>query len=919
MAHKDAEGAVLHALQQDGQRPIRGASRVVQTTAPGDLAIARVGQEPPLPGTIIDLTGDARQPSARAPAGSAVPSTSILQRPSSAPSRHVAQRTPQAKGRPSSASGIGPSTNTVPHTVQAKAAPQAAPQATAQAAPVQPRPPRLTCLVLAASALDCEGRSTDNRVAVLIKSLREHGIAARLQADISSAAPTDLPKACVLFLTRDFMDALDRGQFGDPCVAGFALAKRIPRTIIAAGEPGVVDPAHWGWNQVFARLCSKPIVDLSMEDHCTAWADQVANLAKLLDAALPMESLAMSDLTNPHKLTEPVKPQPLESSRPRDFDVFISHCWNSGSEGDEHRRKVLTAVQYLQRQGLRIFFPDWEMNRYRSYDEALIDGARRSAVAAMFLSRPFVEKVKAANPQDDCVAEFNLCTKLSTVITVIVDPELLASATWGSHGLLTHLSSDKLRIDLTSSPAGVVRALFSPSAQRWYAAMDQLVLRIHQDAAESTGLGHARLPPFVRQRDLMLLSSSGLVLACLTLCVASYLDCDSGAGEVALSAASVIFALSFMLLLGCHIQRARLPPTFVLQVLFLPRGAILACLVCVLGWILFAVQPLLLEFQDEAWNLIAGGVLAAGGVATMLDACLQACGGTWSMDDCGINCQNIPSLAGIAFGVGSILLLLSAQEAEGSDWQRTADERLPAAACTFRYSACGLLTLMAFMLFAWAFLGPAQLRRFFSHRPSGPNRQQGTVRENDTTMVTKLNNKMPASPPSQSEARSEGGLAKAGVPRRTKSDLKVSIVTPADAAKSGTDGKDVASVQRNSSDSVGTAVYTVQPSGSTYTVTVSRSNSTQLSPDAPPPATRPLPIEDAPPAPPGIPEPLLLSQAADGYIGMGPPASPYFQGQTVETVPIEALYAAFPPAQRKTESMVSETPMQAVVADEEAV
>mmetsp|Transcript_58102 Transcript_58102/g.135866 ORF Transcript_58102/g.135866 Transcript_58102/m.135866 type:complete len:617 (+) Transcript_58102:1-1851(+) len=616
-------------------------------------------------------------------------------------------------------------------------------------------------------------------------------------------------------------------------------------------------------------------------------------------------------MTAQHKLREPVKPAPLASSRPPDFDVFISHCWNSGSEGDGHRRRVLTAVQYLRRQGLRIFFPDWEMNRYRSYDEALIDGTRRSAVAAIFLSQPFVEKVKAADPQDDCVAEFNLCTKLAKVITVILDPELLQSVTWGSHGFLAHLSSDKLRIDLTSSPTGVVRALCSPGAQRWYAAMDQLVLRIHQDAAESTGLLHARLPPFVRQRDLMLLSSGGLVLAGLTLCVATYLDCDSGAGGVPLSIASIIFAASFLLLLGCHIQRARLPPTFELQVLFLPRAAICACFVCVLGWILFAIQPFMLELHDEAWNLIAGGVLAVGGVATMLEAVSQAFGGMWSLDHCGINCQNIPNLAGIAFGVSSILLLLSELAAEDGEWERTLEEELPARACLLRFGACGLLTWMASLLFTWAFLGPTQLKRFFS--------RLHYLQEGEGSSVATL-------PSTQSETRSEGGLAKAGKPRRTRSDLKVSIVTPPGAVPNGMDGQDAGpmpeqaggpSAQRSSSDPVGAAVYTVQPSGSMYTVTVSKSNSTLPPPDAPP-ATRPerpAMVEGVPPAPSGPPEPLNLNEGADANTGMSPALPPHFQGKTV---PIEALYAAFPPAQPSLARLVSETPARAV-ADEEAV
>eukprot|EP00927_Polykrikos_kofoidii_P052827 TRINITY_DN4681_c0_g1_i3.p1 TRINITY_DN4681_c0_g1~~TRINITY_DN4681_c0_g1_i3.p1 ORF type:complete len:745 (+),score=139.11 TRINITY_DN4681_c0_g1_i3:1458-3692(+) len=521
---------------------------------------------------------------------------------------------------------------------------------------------------------DRAGRDNDLRAAAVARGLQAVGISVRLQArragsELGSgryssdeahlmAQAAKCSGCAVVLLTRRWMDRVEAGVFGDTCSAGFALAKRLPCVIVAAMEPDLVSQDNWGWNRVFARFSGRAIADLSMNEEGKVWDDAVAHLSWFLtpevawkgihqsaghedrirrqlevaDARMRARLLLQPSSCNPGELEAP-QPPPA----PVRYDCFLSHTWARDICGRENHKRVLRVAQSLRRSGLEVFFDEWEMHRYRNFDEAMVDGMRHSAVVVIFITKAYIDKIEDGSVGENCVAEFNLAKRTQYVIPVIMESPLRNSQQWGWNRVYAHLSGRSF-IDLSFDEGSPWTGLFNDTSQRWTAAVDTLELRVRSEAAaacagqEEAVFMHGA-PPVVPFRDVMFIAAWSYVFAALLfvgLCIARFcrpLHRSRLLPEEVLSLShGLLFAVCFAFLALWHVQRARLPPQFAITPALLPRAALFAAGLGCASSLLVAVRPLMSVLTGDSgevlpWGDLAGAIgLLVTGLAAVVDA-----------------------------------------------------------------------------------------------------------------------------------------------------------------------------------------------------------------------------------------------------------------------------------------------------------
>ncbi|CAJ1417760.1 unnamed protein product, partial [Effrenium voratum] len=309
----------------------------------------------------------------------------------------------------------------------------------------------------------------------------------------------------------------------------------LPNAVVAALEPELVSPAAWGWNQVFARFSGRAVVDLSMQESEETWAEAVDRLAWLLNPQLEIRPMA---------LASPGSPKISAARECASYDCFVSHNWGKDSQGRDNHQRVMQIAGKLEQHGIQVFLQDREAHRYSSADEAMVDGMRRSALALVFVTRTYIQKIEEGKVDEDCVAQFNLAKRAPAILPVILEPELAKIGKWGWNRVYAHLSG-KMLVDLSrGDAAGFPSILWSASAQRMQCAVDLLELRVLQEAY--------RLHPKVMQAHPapLLPHKDAILIAIVCFLAAALLNAAAVLGRVLLNGSMSAFLRVLALVAG---------------------------------------------------------------------------------------------------------------------------------------------------------------------------------------------------------------------------------------------------------------------------------------------------------------------------------------------------------------------------------
>eukprot|EP00440_Ansanella_granifera_P015043 gb/GFBE01016352.1/.p1 GENE.gb/GFBE01016352.1/~~gb/GFBE01016352.1/.p1 ORF type:complete len:832 (+),score=114.44 gb/GFBE01016352.1/:1-2496(+) len=620
------------------------------------------------------------------------------------------------------------------------------------------KPAGYDAFVIFAVDSDRNGRDNKGRAAAVTRGLQARGLSVCQQSFLASAVTNHLSSsdeahfmaqaaqssACaVVLLTRKFIQRVDSGVFGDSCVAAFTLAKRLPNAIVAAMEPDLVDPTNWGWNQLFARFSGRAVVDLSMEERGKSWEESVDRLSWLLnpstDISRPLPGVTSSSGTPPSSWpASPTGPRPPEefpcprfsgAEENSGYHCFISHNWGKDSRGRDNHLRVLQIARALQRHGLQVFLEDWEAHNYNSADEAMVDGMRRSAVALVFVTKTYIDKIEDGKIDDDCVAQFNLAKRAPSIIPVVMEPELTKSTKWGWNRMFAHLSGKKA-VDLSRGEvSGLPQLLWTASSQKMHSALDLLELRIRQEAYRLHPKSvQERPPPTVPHSDIALAS-----VACFL--VGAVLRTVVACGGVALSGklsgwllvvgvvSSFAWFVGFVMFIFWHVLKARSPPAFDVNFGLVQPASAVGNFVRAVSCLLFLFQYLILLVPIEGEFAWAGPIGAhcflGGSLVCLVDAAVLSRGCSGSFQAPLLRSNSLPGWGAAALCGAAILISAGAQVA-GDDVSGDSAETVAA------LELCGSLGLLvgAACYLLWLVLNPSAVRCYFEDLSMRP--QQGS-------------------------------------------------------------------------------------------------------------------------------------------------------------------------------------------------
>jgi hypothetical protein len=543
--------------------------------------------------------------------------------------------------------------------------------------------------IIYASGRDALGRDNDKRATALAIGLQAKGLTVRLQAQRSGSAPqggnptaddTQLmtqvarcSKHAVVLLTRRFIDRVEAGVLGDGCAAAFALAKRMPNVRVGALESELLVKDNWGWNRVFARLSGQAVVDVSMPTGTTIWDDGVAQMAWFLSPQAPLHLSTQGGLGAERGRRQiEVLSQYREADRrdptmPWRYHCFLSHAWGKDKQGRDNHRRVSLVAQLLKRNGLDVFFDEWEISKYRNVDEAFVTGMRSSAVAVVFITKDFIDKVSNGDVCESCVAQFNLAKLAPCIIPVVMDKSLVKPEKWGWNEVYT-LFCDEPVLDMSSDDGSMLSLPWNSDVQQWYTALDALETLIRaKTAALDRSCGDIEndshdLPPLVPHRDIMRILAACFASASLMIFGLGVARLDNPertllAGEEGIALLSgVLLAAAFFNLGVWHAQRARLPPQFRMDSSILPRAALTASVIGFLGSISLVVRSGLACFFSVALPIL-DLVAAAGFLGSSLAFCWDSA--TWRVLSCPLSFGNLPFFAEVAFCFAAICLVVA--------------------------------------------------------------------------------------------------------------------------------------------------------------------------------------------------------------------------------------------------------------------
>jgi len=536
----------------------------------------------------------------------------------------------------------------------------------------------------------------------------------------------------VILLTRQFIDRVETGVFGDSCVAAFTLAKCLPNAVIAALESDLVNPGAWGWNQVFARFSGRAVMDLSMEESDSSWEEAVDRLAWLLNphADISRSVVGTTSAGGPLSLHES-NLWKATGGEGRSYDCFISHNWGKDTQGRDNHQRVMQIAGILESHGIQVFLQDREAHRYSSTDEAMVDGMRRSAVALIFVTRKYVEKIEEGKVDDDCVAQFNLAKMAPAILPVVLEPEMTKINKWGWNRAYAHLSG-KMLVDLSGGDvAGFPQVLWSGKAQRMQCAIDLLELRILQ---ESYRLHPKRVQSstalLVPHKDVILIAAvcfiAGALLHAVAACGQSVLNGNLNMFLRVVALVSCVFWIAgFILHSMWLVMKARLPPDFGVRIGMVQPMAIFASALRALAWLLMVLLHLMRltgveELTDAELNhpnstaqafpsdwewasLVGAHLFTAGCIVCCLDAAVLSQGAAGSFQAGWKSVSNLAGVAWVLMAIGGAFNSMSVQHEHDTDEFNSG------------LAISGMLFLMmaSFSYFLWLLLHPAQLRQHF--------------------------------------------------------------------------------------------------------------------------------------------------------------------------------------------------------------
>ncbi|CAK9046854.1 unnamed protein product [Durusdinium trenchii] len=604
---------------------------------------------------------------------------------------------------------------------------------------------RFDAFVVYAMGRGSEAKPSATRAAAIGRALQARGLRVCQQSFLVGAVMQHMSSSdeahfmaqaaqnsncAVILLTRQFIDRVETGLFGDSCVAAFTLAKCLPNAVVVALEPELVNPGAWGWNQVFARFSGRAVMNLSMEEPNPAWEDAVDRLAWLLNPHLEVSRPLVGPASSgPLSLHENC-PQDEEGGEGPSYDCFISHNWGKDTQGRDNHQRVMQIAATLEKHGIQVFLQDREAHRYSSTDEAMIDGMRRSAVALIFVTRRYIEKIEEGRVDDDCVAQFNLAKRAPAILPVVLEPEMTKISKWGWNRVYAHLSN-KMLVDLSRGDVvGFPAVLWSAKAQRMQCAIDLLELRILQETYRLHPKRVQSNPALsVPHKDVVLIVAVCFAAAALShtivACGQTVLDGNLNSLLRVVGIVSGLFWIAGFLLHGIWlVMKARLPPDFEVHAGMIQPVGLFASIVRAFAWILIVLlhvvrlsgveelTPAQLSLSnstaqdfpgDFSWASIWGAHLfTAGCIVCCLDAIISF-GNAGTFQAGWRSVSNLAGLAWVFMAAGAAFISISAQLEQDADVEVT----------SFQFPGMLFLLLASFAYLLWLFMHPAQLRRHF--------------------------------------------------------------------------------------------------------------------------------------------------------------------------------------------------------------
>lgn len=538
----------------------------------------------------------------------------------------------------------------------------------------------------------------------------------------------------VILLTRQFIDRVESGVFGDSCVAAFTLAKCLPNAVVAVLESDLINPGTWGWNQVFARFSGRAVMDLSMEESDPSWEEAVDRLAWLLNphADISRSVVGTTSTGGPLSLHESnLAWKTDEKGEGPSYDCFISHNWGKDSQGRDNHKRVMQIAGILEGHGIQVFLPDREAHRYNSTDEAMVDGMRRSAVALVFVTRKYIEKIEEGKVDDDCVAQFNLAKMAPAILPVVLEPEMTKISKWGWNRVYAHLSG-KMLVDLSGGEvAGFPQVLWSGKAQRMQCAIDLLELRILQ---ESYRLHPKRVQSnaslLVPHKDVILIVAvcfaAGAVLNGVVAFCQSLMNGNLNLILRLVGLASALFWVAGFILHSIWlVMKARLPPDFEVRFGMVQPIAMVASGVRAIAWMLMVLLHVMRltgveELTDAEMNhpnstakdfpndwewssLLSAHLFTAGCIVCCLDAAVLSHGTVGSFQAGWKSVSNFAGVAWVLMAIGASFNSMSTQ------LEHDTDEVSPG----LQISGMLFLLMASISYFLWLVMHPSELRRHF--------------------------------------------------------------------------------------------------------------------------------------------------------------------------------------------------------------
>jgi len=548
----------------------------------------------------------------------------------------------------------------------------------------------------------------------------------------------------LVLLSQEFLNSIHKGSVGDVCCSLFNVSKRIPVVHVAAMEEQLLDPDRWGWNAVFAHLSGVTVWNLSYNMDGKEWSDTIQSLAAALKPAGPtsasLQSPAVADVPAPMSGSSDLRFKSagwMDKSKNKDFrikqyDAFLSHNWGLDSEGRDNHNRIQHIARYLRRNGLEVFLDVWEMGRYDSIDEAMVEGMKNSSLCVVFITQTYVDKIHKSGHWDNCVAEYNLAKKVPNMLPVVMEPALKSPNAWGWNAVNAQLAS-KLYIDMSwDSPSIWLTACtlgWHSQQQRWSCACYALYERIRQDTGKigTPSLVVNKPPPAAPHPDRILVFGTALVAGSI---IATLLSVSAIANFTFRNVvgfrmlADFLLAASFHFFMQWSFMLARVPPDFEFRMSKLAKIQVFASAIRCISSVLNFVADLRRWSEDDMMEESASILDAVGlnlnfiaNVAAVVDVFVISNKAPWGFDgQRPAAFSNIPCWSAVCLLLGSIFFV--APEflfvPEGGT-----DEIFLCGSC--------LYTLAAILILYWAALSPTMVRKYYHglHAAHAPEDEVG--------------------------------------------------------------------------------------------------------------------------------------------------------------------------------------------------